>query len=231
MNIFQNITRQIIKQSFYLSVSTIEKFHNIERCEMQVTELGNQKEDTLGHDIYKCLKDNNLGLVPNYESHDLKHVLLSFKMTPEDEIRMQAFMLGNGNWSLPCISILLFGAILLPDMWTIFWEDYKKGRKATPISSWTIEQYADKNTDELRQIIFTESIKKENSITMKKLSRYGAFASMIAGFFGMIFCFPFLWSARIEDLVGAGFPFVGGAILFGAGLIAFSIATKKQEFA
>ena len=50
---------------------------------------------------------------------------------------------------------------------------------------------------------------------------------MAAGLFGMIFCFPFLWSALLEDLVGAGFPFVGGAILFGCGLMSLTMNNKK----
>lgn len=55
-----------------------------------------------------------------------------------------------------------------------------------------------------------------------------ALVTMAAGLFGMLFCFPFLWSARMEDLVGAGFPFVGGAVLFGAGLLALAVVNKKQ---
>ena len=50
--------------------------------------------------------------------------------------------------------------------------------------------------------------------------------SMLAGLFAMLFCFPFLWSSRIEDLVGAGFPFLAGSILFGAGLVSFCIFNK-----
>jgi hypothetical protein len=30
--------------------------------------------------------------------------------------------------------------------------------------------------------------------------------TMAAGLFGMVFCFPFLWSPLLEDLVGEGFP-------------------------
>lgn len=56
-----------------------------------------------------------------------------------------------------------------------------------------------------------------------------AIASMLAGLFGMLFCFPFLWSARIEDLVGAGFPFVAGAILFGSGLLTFGLFNKSTK--
>ena len=48
-----------------------------------------------------------------------------------------------------------------------------------------------------------------------------------AGALGMIFCFPFLWSSKMEDLVGAGLPFVGGAILVGSGLVTLGLASKK----
>ena len=51
--------------------------------------------------------------------------------------------------------------------------------------------------------------------------------TMAAGLFGMTFCFPFLWSALLEDLVGAGFPFVGGAILFGCGLLSLTMNNRK----
>ena len=49
----------------------------------------------------------------------------------------------------------------------------------------------------------------------------------IAGVFGMLFFFPFLWSNNMKDLVGAGFPFVGGAILVGTALITLSINNKN----
>ncbi|MCB9232139.1 MAG: hypothetical protein H6581_10775 [Bacteroidia bacterium] len=55
--------------------------------------------------------------------------------------------------------------------------------------------------------------------------------SMAAGLFGMLFCFVFLWSARMEDLVGAGFPFVAGSILFGCGLIGLAITAKENPAA
>jgi hypothetical protein len=52
--------------------------------------------------------------------------------------------------------------------------------------------------------------------------KWGVFAAIAAGIVGMFFCVPFLFSARMADLVGAGFPFIGGAIITGAGLIALS---------
>lgn len=52
--------------------------------------------------------------------------------------------------------------------------------------------------------------------------------SMAAGAFGVLFCFVFLWSSRIEDLVAAGLPFVAGTILFGSGLISFALLNRTK---
>jgi hypothetical protein len=66
-----------------------------------------------------------------------------------------------------------------------------------------------------------------NERIIKKIINGLAILSMVAGAFGMIFCFIFLWSANTVDLIGAGFPFVGAAILFGTGLITLGIFNKK----
>lgn len=222
MNILQKVARHIIKKSFNFSVWTIEQFHDKKYYADKVEELRKYPIGTLGHDIAKCLDDNRLGLVPNYESHDLKHVLLDFKMTPVDEIRMQAFMLGNGNYTVPCISILVFGAILLPDEWSAFYRDFRIGQKSIPVSSWTIEKYADFKTQSLREQVIETRTENQKLLTMKTISKYGALASIMAGIFGMLFCLPFLFSSKITDLVGAGFPFVGGTILTVGGLFVLS---------
>ena len=77
-------------------------------------------EGTLGREIANCLENHELNLVPYYESHDLKHVLLDYQMTPEGEIRLQAFMIGNGNLTLPSFAIFIYGALLLPELWPCF---------------------------------------------------------------------------------------------------------------
>ncbi len=66
-------------------------------------------------------------------------------------------------------------------------------------------------------------------MSLKTIVLVGVSAVIIAGIGGMLFCLPFLFSSRIEDLVGAGFPFVGGAILAGSGLIALAISLKTDK--
>lgn len=62
---------------------------------------------------------------------------------------------------------------------------------------------------------------------MKTIINCLAIISILAGVFGMLFCYRFLWSSTMEDLVGAGFPFVAGAILFGFGIVTLAINNKK----
>ena len=228
MNILQKIARKIIKQSFDFSVSTIEFFSKMEPYEQKVSELRSLENGTLGKEIAECLDNHNLTLVPKYESHDLKHVLLNYQMTAEDEIRMQAFMIGNGNYSIPSFAILIFGAILLPDLWLTFYSDFKKGKKSIRISEWTIEKYANRNLTELRTELLKPEVEQKTIFDMKRVTKFGAFASITAGIFGMLFCLPFLFSSNMADLVGAGFPFIGGAILSVGGLLALSNLSRPK---
>lgn len=230
MNIFLKASRFIIRKTFAFSVQLIRFSNSSKRADLKLDELRNSPVGTLGYDVAKCLDNNNLKFVPHFESHDLKHVILEYKMTPADEIKLQAFMLGNGNYTLACFAILTFGIILLPDEWMTFYNEYKKGRKAIPISSWTIDELANTKTDFLRNQLYINSryINNNQTFSMKTFVKYFAFASVVAGILGMLFCLPFLFSADIADLVGAGFPFIGGSILTVGGLLVLSNLARKN---
>lgn len=64
---------------------------------------------------------------------------------------------------------------------------------------------------------------------MKKTAKLGAYAGIILGTFGMCFCLPFLFSARLVDVVGAGFPFVGGAIIASGGLLTLAYLSRYEK--
>lgn len=227
MNVFKFGSRAVIKLSFNFSVWLIEKLNNTKQYDQKLAMLRKFPKGTLGYDIAKCLDDHKLRLVPGFESHDLKHVLLDFKMTPVDEIRMQAFMLGNRNYSFPCFAIFTFGAILLPCKWTTLYKDFKRGRVTLPISTWTIEEFANLQTTDLQNMI-SEPDYSQSFFTMKNVIKYGALSSIFAGVAGMIICLPFLFSPSLADLVGAGFAFIGGAILAAGGLLTLSNVIKPQ---
>lgn len=210
----------VIRKSFDFSVWLIARFTSNEKLLQKERGLAAMPEGSLGKEISKCLTANNVRLIKGFESHDLKHVLLGYKMTPLDEIRMQAFMLGNGNVTLPCVAILLFGIALLPSKWRVFRRDFKKGRQAEPVSGFTIKGYAHEDIVALRQnVLNAKAVNQKQPLLMAKLLTYTVLFSGIAG---MVFCLPFLFSSSVGDLVGAGFPFVGGAILVAGGLVSLS---------
>lgn len=228
MNALQHTARFIIKRSFRLSVWMIEQFSDTKPCTLKVAWLRGLPEGTLGKDIADCLEDNKLSLVPKYESHDLKHVLLNFKMTPVDEIRMQAFMIGNGNYSIPSFAIFLFGAFLLPELSVTFYRDFLRGNKCMPISSWSLEEYAHCDITALRNLVFNYVPSTTRVYFMISFLKASSYTAIIAGIAGMLYCLPFLFSSNVADLVGAGFPFVGGAIIATGGLIALSNLKASQ---
>jgi hypothetical protein len=229
MNIFQYSARAIIKNSFHFSVWLIEQFYDMRPYIEKKRLLKNYPEGSLGRDISDCLEANNLNLVPHFESHDLKHTLLGYEMNAVDEIRMQAFMIGNGNYTIASFTIFIFGMMLLPDLWLLFYKDFSKGELAQPISTWQIDEFAKKPTEQLRREIFNYNTSPKKYFTMRTLAKSCAIIVTIAGICGMLYCMPFLFSSSLADLIGAGFPFVGASILTSGGLIALSSLVKHSK--
>lgn len=230
MKQLESISAWIIHRSFKLSVWLIERFHHMETYEAKMEQLRSMKQGTLGREVVDCLDKYHLRLVPHYESHDLKHTLLDFKMSPIDEIRLQAFMIGNGNLTWASFAIFLFGFILLPTQWGQFYRDFKAGWQSKAIKEWTLEAYADKDLLSLRkEVLFSEQKQFNWEALINKTVYFASLSAMLAGGFGMLYCLPYLFSSVMDDLVGAGFPFIGGAVLFIAGLISLSIRTKQLK--
>jgi len=64
---------------------------------------------------------------------------------------------------------------------------------------------------------------------MKQFVQIAALLTIAAGVCGMVFCLPHLFSAKLTDLVGAGLPFVAGAILVAGGLLSLSISLRSED--
>lgn len=142
MNIIQLAARKIISFSFYMAVKFISIFYDMKKYKNEKIKYSRFPKTSIGYNVSQSLIENKLDLIPLFENHDLKHVILNYKMTPVDEIKLQAFMFGNGNHSLACISILFFGLILLPDEWSNLYTEFVKGKNTIPISEWRLSDLA-----------------------------------------------------------------------------------------
>ncbi|MBX0293098.1 hypothetical protein K3G63_21820 [Hymenobacter sp. HSC-4F20] len=217
-----SLLEQVIRHAFFLSVWCLEQCHDMAPYQQKVAALSQLPQGSVGQALAECLLARELTLVPGFESHDLKHVVLAYELEPVGEIRLQAFMLGNGNWTLPSLLIFLFGFVLLPQHWAVFRQDFQAGRQCLPLATLTIEDCQHQLLHELRSQLFNryQEIKPLRQTTVHlRLSLLGSYGLMAVGIAAMLFCYPFLWSANLADLVGAGFPFVAGAILVVGGLL------------
>lgn len=227
MNQLQKINRWILGRSFKLSVSLIQLFSSQATKQQHSAQVAAWKQlplGSLGRSLVECLEQHELDLVPGFESHDLKHLVLDYPMTAEDEIRLQAFMLGNGNYTLPCFAILGFGMLFLPECWGTFYKDFQRGRTTASIVDWKLENYVDKDLQTLQMALHKSQSEERyyQAPLLPIIAQFGAFSAIFAGVLGMFICLPFLFSSNIADLIGAGFPFIGGAILAVGGLLALS---------
>lgn len=114
----------------------------------QLKVLENKALGTIGHDLAKLLKENQLTIIPRFEDHDLKHLILGYGMTSMEEIRMQAYLFGNGNWSPVCLVFLATG-LIFPEEWSSFYTEFKKGRKGPSILQLKVNDCMDESTEEM----------------------------------------------------------------------------------
>ena len=96
-----------------------------------IKDLQHFEEGTVGKASYAFFFNNDLELLPHYEKHDVKHVVLGYPPTEEGEVSLQCFMLANGRITAPVIFSVLVGVLIMPESWFSFRRAWKRGR-ATP---------------------------------------------------------------------------------------------------
>ena len=153
LNGYQVLARKVIvhaSTSFLIPI--FRRPYGVAEASVQLSYLEKLPVGTLGRGVADIMHNNYLQLIPHYENHDLKHVLLGYAMTPEEELKLKAFMLGNGDWSITCVGFLLL-AVLTPEVWPALRRHYQRGRRTQPIVGWTLTEYAGHYTAALRQQI------------------------------------------------------------------------------
>jgi hypothetical protein len=231
-NTRHSLPERVIHNAFFFSIWVIARLHDMTPYHQKVADLRLLPAGSVGKELADYLLQRNLALVPGFESHDLKHLVLNYELEPLGEIRMQAFMLGNGNWTLPSMAIFLFGLLLLPRHLLLFWQDFRAGRECPAIAALTIEECEHYQLPELRKLIFNQYTKTALAIKPgfhAPAGGWGSYGLVGVGAAAMLFCYPFLWSANVADLVGAGFPFVAGAIFVVGGFVNLTLRANLSQ--
>ena len=131
-------------------IKPLQRIYSQRLYDDKLMQMRNLPSNTIGNDIAKMLDENNLKLIPKSEDHDLKHLILEYGMATQDEIKMQAYLLGNGSRKLTCVLFLLSG-ILFPSLWKEYYQEYKKGKKSPSILKLSLEDCMKLQTNDMRK--------------------------------------------------------------------------------
>jgi len=129
----------------------------------KLNHLRTLESGTVGREVAEMLDSKQYRLIPKFENHDLKHIVLGYEMTMKDEIKMQAYLIGNGNFTLPCLLFLSLG-ILYPKTWKSLLREYRNGKISKSIHFLTLENCMERQLKEIKSEYGRSRITVYNSI-------------------------------------------------------------------
>lgn len=142
-----NLTKQI---KICFVVKPLQLLFPSKPYEQKLEYMRSLPAHTVGHDLAKLLDSKSLKLIPGFGKHDLNHLILGYDMDPEEELCMQAYLIGNGHWQLQCF-LFLGSAVLLPGLWSTLWAHYKFGKRRESLSPLSLEECLDRQTETVRR--------------------------------------------------------------------------------
>lgn len=172
-NILKYLAHDIIfSKQLAFGVFFLNLFGNKKYTQQLEKYLETLPQNTVGYEIITTLKEHGHSLVPGYETHDLKHVILGYKMEANQEMLMQAFMVGN-DFTLLNSFIALFFVIWTPKIWGELKYHYKIGKLTKSIGRLKIEDIAHLTVEEVRQQIGLYAAREKT----KAFSNYQIYSS------------------------------------------------------
>lgn len=106
---------------------------------------------TVGREIADTLDSKGYELLPFFADHDMKHIILGYDMTEADELRMQLYMIGNGNRSLFCL-LPVITILFYPALWREISYHYRLGRRGPPIAHMRLTDCRDKCLSDIQEL-------------------------------------------------------------------------------
>ena len=103
--------------------------------QLEIEDLCNLPNGTFGHALGKHMQHYKIAFIPGFEEHDMKHLLLSYPLTVQGEMRLSAFEFGTGNRSFMTLGVFFPAFVLAPELWPVLKQDYQKGQKNKQVRS------------------------------------------------------------------------------------------------
>ena len=114
-----------------LALPVIRLIAKLPKFPYSVEQVCAMEPGTLGASLHEFLAAHHLGLLADYEAHDIKHALLGYPATEEGEASLQYFFLGNGQRSFPVLITVFVTFFIMPEYRQSFKRAWRRG-KDTP---------------------------------------------------------------------------------------------------
>ncbi|WP_162902737.1 Coq4 family protein [Taibaiella koreensis] len=118
-------------------------------------QLQHLPDGTVGRALYRFFNDNDIHLLPHYEKHDIKHVVLGYPPTEEGEVSLQCFMLANGRITAPVLFSVAVGLLIMPDKWRSFRQAWNRGRQTPSLNRLNWFDLVPQQLQEVRHELFS----------------------------------------------------------------------------
>ena len=140
------IGKLIANTKDYLVVRPLQNLFPPKQYAQKLQRMRSLPDHTVGNDLAKMLDEKGLKLIPGFERHDLNHLILGYGMEPEEELCMQAYLVGNGYYKLHCC-LFLSSSLLLPCLWRTLFAHYRLGNRSASLFSLSLEEYMAEKTE------------------------------------------------------------------------------------
>ena len=131
-------------------IRMLEFIYGKNKLDKKLLELNQLPKGTVGFEVSKLILQNNYRLIPKFENHDLKHLVLEYEMTIKDELKMQAYLIGNGNHTAACLIFFSF-VIFYPSIWRNLYHEFNHGKKSKSIHFLTLENCKNLQLSEIKK--------------------------------------------------------------------------------
>ena len=130
----------LLKWLIETAVPFLNLFRNPPQWPFDINQYRLMPEGSLGNAVAVFLDERNLPLLPKYEIHDVMHVLLGYGITPFEEIKLQAFMIGNGSSTFAGKVLFAVGLMIKPEYTRQLLKEMNAGKKAKRLSRFNFSE-------------------------------------------------------------------------------------------